>query len=79
MDSLLADFSKILVALFTLAIIAVVVSSGQASQFIGDLGKFLVAMVNKVYGRTTTASSGGTATMGTLTATAPNGVTSSGN
>ena len=36
MDSLLADFSKILVALFTLAIIAVVVSSGQASQFIGD-------------------------------------------
>ena len=76
MSNVLNDLSKVLIALFTLAIVAVLAGNKQTATFVGDLGKFLVAMVQKVNG---TASTGGTATMGTLTATAPNGVTSSGN
>lgn len=85
MDNILADFSKLLVALFTLAIIAVLAANKQTATFVGDLGKFLVAMVQKVQGTAAPASAsssaqpGGTATMGSLTATFPDGTTQTGN
>lgn len=42
------DLSIILVALFTLAIIAVLASSKQTPTFITGAGQFLVSMVGKV-------------------------------
>ena len=48
---MLSDFEKVLIALFSLAIVAVLVGTGQAQGFIGVLGNFLVAMVNKVNGK----------------------------
>lgn len=53
------DLSKIFVALFTLAIIAVLVSSGQPSQVIGDLGKLLASFVNDVFAAGATAAAAG--------------------
>lgn len=42
------DLSAILIALFTLAIVAVLASSSQTSTFITTAGNFLVSMVGKV-------------------------------
>ena len=57
MSDALADFSKVLIALFTLAIIAVLAGNKQTATFVGDLGKFLVAMVQKVNGTVTSSTS----------------------
>lgn len=56
MSDVLADFSKVLIALFSLAIVSVIVANGQAASFVGALGQFLVAMVNKVENAGATAS-----------------------
>lgn len=42
------DFEKVLMALLFLAIVAVVVSNGQAAKLIGALGTFLTSMTGKV-------------------------------
>ena len=46
----MGDFEKVMVALIALAIIAVIVGSGQGASFIGTAGQFLVSMVNKTQG-----------------------------
>jgi len=47
----MSDFEKVMIALIVLAIVAVVVGSGQGSNFIGTAGQFLVSMVNKTQGK----------------------------
>lgn len=44
----MSDFSKIVVALLTLTLIAVVVASGQTAAFIKGAGGFLSASASKV-------------------------------
>lgn len=41
-------FENILIAIIGLAIVAVVVSNGQAAALVGALGNFLASMVGKV-------------------------------
>lgn len=55
------DVSKIFVALIVLAIIAVVVSSGQPAQVIGDLGQLLASFVNRIFAAGQSASAAATA------------------
>ncbi len=43
-------YQKVLIGLITLAIVAVVVGSGKATQLIGAAGAFLISMTNKVTG-----------------------------
>ena len=47
----MGDFEKVAVALIVLAVIAVIVGSGQGASFIGTAGQFLVSMVNKTQGK----------------------------
>ncbi len=42
------DFEKVVIALIVLAIVAVIVGSGQTQGFISTAGGFLISMVNKV-------------------------------
>jgi hypothetical protein len=44
----MTDFSKVVVSLITLALIATLLASGQTATFIKTAGDFLAAMAGKV-------------------------------
>jgi len=48
--SQMSDFEKVMIALIVLALVAVVVGSGQAQGLISTAGDFLVSMVKKTQG-----------------------------